>query len=253
MSISLRRRTPSVGPLFATTWPRRDRCRQSGFTIPSRPERTEHECHDRAVAQVLGDPAQLGALEEATTRPRGHRVLDPAYPGFEVEVEALNADPAPVEAVTIPAIVEHFESVISELDEAADPDRTLGGRRVHPAAARPRARRGRRRAQLGAHRGRAGGAAVPGQVHVPGAAQPGQPAQGRALRLRAVELRVHQHLPGGRGPPALRALRRPGVRADPVRERAGAGQPPGRPGSPSGAPPPARGAPPGAPPRLPGS
>jgi pimeloyl-ACP methyl ester carboxylesterase len=49
---------------------------------------------------------------------QGHRVLDPAYPGFEVEVEALNADPAPVEAVTIPAIVEHFESVISELDES---------------------------------------------------------------------------------------------------------------------------------------
>ena len=28
---------------------------------------------------------------------RGHRVLAPAYPGFEVEVEALNADPTPIE------------------------------------------------------------------------------------------------------------------------------------------------------------
>ena len=28
---------------------------------------------------------------------RGFRVLAPAYPGFEVEVEALNADPTPVE------------------------------------------------------------------------------------------------------------------------------------------------------------
>jgi pimeloyl-ACP methyl ester carboxylesterase len=45
---------------------------------------------------------------------KGYRVLAPAYPGFEVE--ALNADPAPVETVTIPAIVEHFESVIRELD-----------------------------------------------------------------------------------------------------------------------------------------
>ena len=26
---------------------------------------------------------------------RGYRVLAPAYPGFEVEVEALNADPSP--------------------------------------------------------------------------------------------------------------------------------------------------------------
>ena len=31
---------------------------------------------------------------------KGLRVLAPAYPGFEVEVEALNADPAPIEAVT---------------------------------------------------------------------------------------------------------------------------------------------------------
>ena len=32
---------------------------------------------------------------------RGHRVLAPAYPGFEVEVEALSADPAPIEQVTV--------------------------------------------------------------------------------------------------------------------------------------------------------
>jgi len=47
---------------------------------------------------------------------RGFRVLAPAYPGFEVEVEALNADPSPIEALTVPAIVEHFEAVIGELD-----------------------------------------------------------------------------------------------------------------------------------------
>ena len=47
---------------------------------------------------------------------RGFRVLTPAYPGFEVEVEALNADPAPVEEVTIPAIVAHLESVVRGLD-----------------------------------------------------------------------------------------------------------------------------------------
>ena len=47
---------------------------------------------------------------------RGHRVLAPAYPGFEVEVEALNADPTPIEQVTVPQIVEHLESIVSALD-----------------------------------------------------------------------------------------------------------------------------------------
>src|SRR4051794_14854374 len=46
----------------------------------------------------------------------GYRVLAPAYPGFEVEVEALNAAPSPIEALTVPALVEHLETVIGELD-----------------------------------------------------------------------------------------------------------------------------------------
>ena len=47
---------------------------------------------------------------------RGFRVLAPAYPGFEVEVEALNADPTPVQTSPSPAIVEHLESVLRGLD-----------------------------------------------------------------------------------------------------------------------------------------
>jgi pimeloyl-ACP methyl ester carboxylesterase len=47
---------------------------------------------------------------------KGHRVLAPAYPGFEVEVEALNSDPTPIEQLTVPAVVEHLESVVGELD-----------------------------------------------------------------------------------------------------------------------------------------
>jgi pimeloyl-ACP methyl ester carboxylesterase len=46
----------------------------------------------------------------------GYRVLAPAYPGFEVEVEALNRDPTPIEQVTVPKIIERFESVIRELE-----------------------------------------------------------------------------------------------------------------------------------------
>jgi pimeloyl-ACP methyl ester carboxylesterase len=48
---------------------------------------------------------------------KGYQVLAPAYPGFEVEVEALNADPTPIEEVTIPEIVDHLESVVGALDK----------------------------------------------------------------------------------------------------------------------------------------
>jgi pimeloyl-ACP methyl ester carboxylesterase len=49
---------------------------------------------------------------------KGYRVLAPAYPGFEVEVEALNDDPSPIEALTIPGVVEHLEGIVGELDRA---------------------------------------------------------------------------------------------------------------------------------------
>jgi pimeloyl-ACP methyl ester carboxylesterase len=48
---------------------------------------------------------------------RGFRVHAPAYPGFEVEVEALNADPSPIEAVTVPQIVERLETLVGGLDK----------------------------------------------------------------------------------------------------------------------------------------
>jgi len=47
---------------------------------------------------------------------RGYRVLAPAYPGLEVEVEALREDPSPIEAVTVPDTVEHLEGIISGLE-----------------------------------------------------------------------------------------------------------------------------------------
>ncbi len=48
---------------------------------------------------------------------KGHQVIAPAYPGFEVEVEALNADPSPIERVTVPQIIEHLESVVGGLEK----------------------------------------------------------------------------------------------------------------------------------------
>ncbi|MFC4016420.1 alpha/beta hydrolase [Micromonospora sp. GCM10011542] len=48
---------------------------------------------------------------------KGHRVLTPAYPGFDVEVEALRADPTPIATVTVPETIAHLEKVITNLDE----------------------------------------------------------------------------------------------------------------------------------------
>lgn len=47
---------------------------------------------------------------------KGYRVLAPAYPGLEVEVEALNRDPSPIEHLTVPAIMTRLESVVGGLD-----------------------------------------------------------------------------------------------------------------------------------------
>jgi pimeloyl-ACP methyl ester carboxylesterase len=48
---------------------------------------------------------------------KGYTVLAPAYPGFDVEVEALNADPTPIEDVTVPQIVGRLEEIVGGLDK----------------------------------------------------------------------------------------------------------------------------------------
>ena len=47
---------------------------------------------------------------------KGYKVIAPPYPGFEVEVEALNEDDTPIVEARVPAIVENFENAIKELD-----------------------------------------------------------------------------------------------------------------------------------------
>jgi pimeloyl-ACP methyl ester carboxylesterase len=47
---------------------------------------------------------------------KGYRVLAPAYPGLEVEVEELNRDPSPIERLTVPMIIDHLEQIIRGLD-----------------------------------------------------------------------------------------------------------------------------------------
>jgi pimeloyl-ACP methyl ester carboxylesterase len=48
---------------------------------------------------------------------RGFRVLAPAYPGFEVEVEALRADPSPIAKLTVGEVADHYEAIIRGLDK----------------------------------------------------------------------------------------------------------------------------------------
>jgi pimeloyl-ACP methyl ester carboxylesterase len=47
---------------------------------------------------------------------KGYEVLTPAYPGLDIEVEALREDPAPIEALTVPGTVEHLEAIVGALD-----------------------------------------------------------------------------------------------------------------------------------------
>jgi pimeloyl-ACP methyl ester carboxylesterase len=48
---------------------------------------------------------------------RGHQVLTPAYPGFEVEVEALRKDPSPIADVSLPDTIAQLEALIRGLDQ----------------------------------------------------------------------------------------------------------------------------------------
>ena len=46
---------------------------------------------------------------------KGYSVITPAYPGFEVEVEALRANPEVIAKLTVPETVDHLASVIEAL------------------------------------------------------------------------------------------------------------------------------------------
>jgi alpha-beta hydrolase superfamily lysophospholipase len=49
---------------------------------------------------------------------KGFKVIAPAYPGFEVEVEAINADPSIMDNLTLNQIVVHLETILRELPSA---------------------------------------------------------------------------------------------------------------------------------------
>jgi pimeloyl-ACP methyl ester carboxylesterase len=47
---------------------------------------------------------------------QGYRVLAPSWPGMESEVEALNADPSSIKSLTLEEVVDHYESIIIDLE-----------------------------------------------------------------------------------------------------------------------------------------
>jgi pimeloyl-ACP methyl ester carboxylesterase len=47
---------------------------------------------------------------------RGFQVMAPAYPGLEVEVEALRKDTSPIAKLTIDEVADHYEKIIRGLD-----------------------------------------------------------------------------------------------------------------------------------------
>ena len=49
-------------------------------------------------------------------RAKGHEVVVPAYPGFEIEVEALREKPEVIAEASVPATVDHLTRVIETLD-----------------------------------------------------------------------------------------------------------------------------------------
>jgi pimeloyl-ACP methyl ester carboxylesterase len=48
---------------------------------------------------------------------RGYRVIAPAWPGMEPEVEALNADPSPIVRLTVDRVVDHYEQIVLGLEQ----------------------------------------------------------------------------------------------------------------------------------------
>jgi pimeloyl-ACP methyl ester carboxylesterase len=47
---------------------------------------------------------------------RGYEVIAPAWPGLEVEVEALNADPTPLARLRFGPVIDHFDGIVRGLE-----------------------------------------------------------------------------------------------------------------------------------------
>ncbi len=157
-----------------------------------------HSRHDRPRPRILGDTTELGGLD----REISVEGLQRARSGVSrIRRRGRGAQRRPDPDRAVGGSGDHRTARVDHRRprQAADHHGSFGRWRVHPDPARPRLRRRRRGDQLGADRGRQGHPAVPGQGHVPGPQEPRQPAQGGRVHVRAVAVRVHQRIRGGRG------------------------------------------------------
>ena len=175
--------------------------------------RTPHPTAPDTIVLIHGFWVTPRSWEHWITRyeSQGFKVIAPAYPGFEVEVEALNADPTPVADLTIAAIIDKLESVIGALDTPP----ILMGHSAGGAFMQVVMDHGFGAAGValnsGADRGHPIDAVVAAALGVPGPQEPPQPPSGGGLHARAVDVRVHEHLHRGGVPGVLRALRHPRI------------------------------------------
>src|SRR5919109_3579675 len=97
----------SSGPTCSHSCPP---CTSKGLPMPSTPD---------TIVLIHGFWVTPRSWEHWIERyeAQGYRVLAPAYPGFEVEVEALNADPSPIEALEVSEIIAKLEGIVGELDQ----------------------------------------------------------------------------------------------------------------------------------------
>jgi pimeloyl-ACP methyl ester carboxylesterase len=119
MVSEVRQEDPHLGHLTDAPSLHREHTTDRGATATTggthdRQRRPEHGCprHHRAGPRLLGDPPLSWEKWVERYEAKGYRVLVPTYPGFEGGVEALREDPSPIEALTFPAIIEHFEGII---------------------------------------------------------------------------------------------------------------------------------------------
>ena len=145
---------------------------------------------------------------------KGYTVLTPAYPGFEVEVEALRADPTPIEQLEVPEIIDMLENIIGKLDR---PPIIMG----HSAG-------GVFTQILLDHGFGAAGVAINSaptegvkvvplsqiKIRVPGPEEPGEPASRGRLYSGAMALRLREHVQRRGVARALRALPHPCLRQE---------------------------------------
>ena len=105
---------------------------------------------------------------------RGFKVLAPAWPGMEGDIEQLRADTSGIDELGIAEILDSYEAKIRELDAAADHHGPLLRRGLHRGAARPRSRCGRRGDRRGGRAGHHEAAVLDAQVGLPDPEEPGQ-------------------------------------------------------------------------------